>query len=187
MTFDLTGQMLIATPAMGDPRFLRAVVHVCAHTAEGTMGLVVNRPLPKPSLAEVLAQLGLSLEAGAGDPPVMAGGPVEQGQGFVLHSDEFGAGDLSQVLPGGLALTASTEILREIARGRGPRSWFLALGYSGWGGGQLEQEIAANAWLTCPADPSLIFDPAPGPHQWEAALRSIGVDPRTLSAVSGRA
>jgi putative transcriptional regulator len=186
MTFDLTGQMLIATPALGDPRFQRSLILLCAHSAQGAMGLVVNRPMRQPTLAEVMAQLDLTQE-GLPERPVMGGGPVEPGQGFVLHSDEFTADALSQPVPGGLALTASTEILRAIATGAGPRAWLLALGYAGWGPGQLEQEIAANAWLTCAADPAIIFAPSPGPDQWEAALRSIGADPRLLSVHSGRA
>ena len=185
MTFDLTGQMLIATPAMGDPRFQRTVILICAHAADGAMGLVVNRPMRQPSLAEVMAQVKLTLAPDFPARPVMAGGPVEPGQGFVLHSDEFAAPSLSQILPGGLALTASTEILRAIAEGRGPGAWLLALGYAGWGAGQLEAEIAANAWLTCPGDAGIVFD-ARG-DQWEAALRSIGADPRLLSSSAGRA
>ena len=185
MTFDLTGQMLIATPAMGDPRFQRSLILICAHSAEGAMGLVVNRPMRQPSLAEVMAQLKLTLSPDVPARPVMAGGPVEPGQGFVLHSDDFAAPALSQALPGGLALTASTEIMRAIAAGQGPRNWVLALGYAGWAPGQLEAEIAANAWLTCPGDGAIIF--AESGDQWEAALRSIGADPRLLSSSAGRA
>lgn len=186
MTFDLTGQMLIATPAMGDSRFDRSVIFVCVHSADGAFGLVVNRPMTSPSLGEVMEQVRLTPQVALPAVAVRAGGPVAQGQGFVLHSDDFFAAEATQRLPGGLALTASTAVLSAIARGAGPASWFLALGYAGWGPGQLEGEIARNAWLTAPGDAGLLFAP-PGPEQWRAALALIGVDPRGLSATSGTA
>lgn len=186
MGFDLTGQMLIATPAVDDRRFERSVIYICVHSADGAFGLVINRPLPGPDLFEVLEQLNLAPQVALPAVPVRAGGPVEPGQGFVLHGDDFRAGGATQSLPGGLALTASAEVLAAIARGTGPAEWFLALGYSGWGPGQLESEIARNAWLTAPVARDILFAP-PGPDQWRAALALIGVDPRGLSALSGRA
>lgn len=189
MTFDLTGKLLISTPAMGDPRFAHSVIYLCAHGAEGAFGLVLNRPLKRLRLAEVLTQLSIPGDRMNAAAPVLAGGPVETQRGFVLHSGEGVQGDEpgGQKLPGGLVLSASTEVLRAIAAGRGPRQWVLMLGYAGWGPGQLEDEIGQNAWLTCAAPHALIFDPQPGDHQWSDALRSMGVDPVSLSAVAGRA
>lgn len=187
MDFDLTGKMLISTPAMGDPRFERSLIYLCAHSADGAFGLVVNRPVPNLRVGEVLDQL--SLEAGglAADRPVLLGGPVEPARGFVLHRNEPADTGPSQPLPGGLALSASIEMLSAIGKGSGPSAWVLALGYAGWGPGQLEGELVQNAWLTCDAREELIFVERPGEEQWHAALRSIGVDPRTLSATAGRA
>lgn len=197
MDFDLTGKLLISTPAMGDPRFAHSVILLCAHSVEGAFGLVVNRPIPQLTLGDVLAQLDIAPGKGRADHPVLAGGPVETARGFVLHDDQgpVAKGDgnqgdgaeASQNLPGGMVLTASTGILNAIAHGQGPRQWLLALGYAGWGPGQLEDEIGQNAWLTCDASADLVFAAAPGEGQWRAALQSIGVDPLSLSAVAGRA
>ncbi|MCB1397456.1 MAG: YqgE/AlgH family protein [Rhodobacter sp.] len=186
MDFDLTGKLLISTPAMGDPRFAHSVIFLCAHSNEGAFGLVLNRPVPKLTIAAVLDQIGIEAGEPIGRTAVLSGGPVETQRGFVLHGG--GADDPSgQDLPGGLVLSASTEILRAIAKGEGPQDWLLALGYSGWGPGQLEGEIGQNAWLTCDPPPGLVFDPHPGEHQWRAALKSMGIDPLSLSSVAGRA
>ena len=188
MDFDLTGKMLISTPAMGDPRFAHSVILLCAHSPKGAFGLVLNRPIPQLRLAEILRQLDIApTDHRIADRPVLAGGPVETARGFVLHSDDVPGGEGSQPLEGGRVLTASTDILAGIARGVAPRRWLLALGYAGWGGGQLEEEIAANAWLTCDAQDDLIFAEATAEAQWQAALQSIGIDPLRLSAVAGRA
>lgn len=186
MSFDLTGSLLISTPAMGDPRFARSVTYLCAHGPDGAFGLVLNRPLPRLRLQKVLDQLGIPLGEAPGTAPVLAGGPVETQRGFVLHTGLAGHDD-GQALPGGLVLSASLDILRAVARGEGPARWLLALGYAGWGPGQLEAEIAQNAWLTSAASEALIFDPIPGEHQWNDALRAMGIDPLSLSAVAGRA
>ncbi|MCC6000915.1 MAG: YqgE/AlgH family protein [Pararhodobacter sp.] len=188
MQFDLTGKLLISTPAMGDPRFAHSVILLCAHSPKGAFGLVLNRPIPHLRMAEILRQLDLPETVGAcADRPVMAGGPVETTRGFVLHSDDVPGGEGSQALGGGRVLTASTDILAGIAQGQGPQRWLLALGYSGWGSGQLEQEIAENAWLTCDACDDLIFAETAPESQWEGALKSIGINPVQLSAVAGRA
>jgi putative transcriptional regulator len=187
MDFDLTGKMLISTPAMGDPRFERSLIYLCAHSTEGAFGLVVNRPVPNLRVREVLDQLSIDAAGLIEDRPVLLGGPVEPARGFVLHRADIEDAGPSQPLPGGLAMSASTEVLMAIGEGRGPSAWVLALGYAGWGGGQLEGELAQNAWLTCDGQEDLIFVDQPGEEQWHAALRSIGVDSRTLSAVSGRA
>lgn len=186
MSFDLTGSLLISTPAMGDPRFARSVTYLCAHGRDGAFGLVLNRPLPRLRLAQVLDQVGIPLGEAPKAAPVLAGGPVETQRGFVLHSGLESQGE-GQVLPGGLVLSASLDVLRAVARGEGPDRWLLALGYAGWGPGQLEAEIGQNAWLTSAASEALIFDPAPGEHQWNDALRAMGIDPLSLSAVAGRA
>ncbi len=187
MTFDLTGTLLISTPAMGDRRFSHAVIYLCAHGSDGAFGLVLNRPLPHLTLGDVLEQIGIDDAGGLGNLPVLSGGPVETQRGFVLHAAGSPEDASAQALPGGLMLSASTEILRAIARGTGPQQWLLALGYSGWGPGQLEAEIAQNAWLTTAAPRELIFDADPGEHQWNGALKSMGIDPVSLSSVAGRA
>lgn len=187
MGFDLTGSFLIATPAMGDPRFQYALVYLCAHGPDGAFGLVVNRAIPRLRLAQVLEQVGIepgTAPAAVREARVVAGGPVEGQRGFVLHS---GADPTGQALPGGLVLSASLDMLRGLARGQGPDRWLMALGYAGWGAGQLEGELADNAWLTSEAAPELIFDPAPGEHQWRAALKAMGIEPLSLSATAGRA
>lgn len=186
-TFDLTGMLLISTPAMGDPRFSHGVVYLCAHSPEGAFGLVLNRPIAGLEMASVLQQLDIPVTGAVAGKPVLAGGPVETERGFVL----FRSGDTdvpdSERLADGLSLTSSPAILAAIARGEGPSDWFLALGYAGWGPGQLEAEIARNGWLTCDADDALIFADAPGVSVWHAALMSMGIDPSNLSAVAGRA
>lgn len=187
MSLKLTGSLLISTPAIGDPRFARSVIYLCAHSDEGTFGLVVNRPIPMLRLAQVLEQLGLAPAGAAPDAPVLGGGPVETQRGFVLHRDDWPGHPADPALPGGLALSASTEVLAAIAQGDGPSEWLLALGYAGWGPGQLEGEIAQNAWLTRPADPALVFAAERGDALWIRALRGMGVDPASLSARAGRA
>jgi len=191
MTLNLTASLLLSTPSIGDPRFQRSVVFLCAHSAEGAFGLVLNRPIPGLRLGMVLEQIGI--EIGPDAPariraaPVLGGGPVEAQRGFVLHRDDGGGGPAAQALPGGLALSASTEVLGAIARGQGPSDWLLALGYAGWAAGQLEAELAQNAWLTRDADADLVFSADRGEGLWLTALRGMGIDPLGLSAQSGRA
>ena len=193
MTFDLTGKLLISTPAMGDPRFAHSVIYLCAHSGDGAFGLIINRSVRDLQLADVLDQLGISASGNVPAAPVLLGGPVEAARGFVLYrsncpEEPEGPDDPSrQPLADGLELTVSPKILAEIARGEGPSDWLLALGYSGWGPGQLETEIARNAWLTCDATNALIFDPERGEALWRKALHSMGVNPRSLSAVAGNA
>lgn len=193
MSFDLTGKLLISTPSMADPRFSHSVIYLCAHSEEGAFGLILNRPLTHLTLGDVFEQIGIGDEALPGErpelaaTPVLSGGPVETQRGFVLHGPCDTEDSHAQALPDGLSLSASTEVLKAIAKGEGPRDWLLALGYSGWGPGQLEAELAQNAWLTASAPQALIFDRKPGGHQWNEALKSMGVDPLSLSPVSGRA
>lgn len=181
----LSGQLLIAMPSMSDPRFARTVICICAHTADGAMGLVLNRPIVRPSFAELLAQLDIKPDPPIRIAPMCAGGPVDAGRGFMLHTTDW-TGDGSLAVSESLALTASLDVLRVIASGAGPRACLLALGYAGWGPGQLEQEIQANAWLSVESDDTLIFD-----HdydtKWRRALGRLKVDPLLLSDTAGHA
>jgi putative transcriptional regulator len=182
----LDGQLLIAMPGMGDLRFERSVIFLCAHSGEGAMGLIVNKPAPELSLADLLAQLKIPATIDLKRAPVHFGGPVEHGRGFVLHSGEYKVEQSSMRVSPEFAMTATIDILQDIARGEGPNRALLALGYAGWGPGQLEGEIQANGWLTAPADAELIFG-LNDSDKWGAALRSISIDPRLLSAEGGRA
>ncbi len=181
----LTGQVLIAMPQMGDPRFAHSVIYVCAHTNEGAMGIVVNSPLESPSFSDLLKQLKVDPVPPARSIRLCRGGPVENARGFVLHTADW-TGDGSLRVDEGLALTASLDILKAIATGGGPQQGLLALGYAGWGPGQLDHEIQQNAWLSAPADLSLIFD---GEHEtkWRRALGKLKIDPLLLSDVAGHA
>lgn len=183
---DLTGKLLIAMPGMGDPRFERSVVFMCSHGDDGGMGLIVNKPADDVRLQDLFEQL--DIEDGAKNPDrlVHYGGPVEGSRGFVLHSDEYESKLYSMTAPGGFAMTATLDILEDIAADRGPERALMMLGYAGWGPGQLEQEIAMNGWLIAEACFELVFD-LPDDRKWGAALRSIGVEPLSLSASAGRA
>lgn len=185
-TLDLAGQILIAMPGMADPRFDRSVILVCAHSPEGSMGLIVNKPLEDLSFSGLLEHLKIPLAPEGRDIRVHLGGPVERGRGFVLHSPDWEPGPATLAVPGGFGMTATLDILQALAQGRGPGKALLALGYSGWGPGQLEAEIARNDWLTCAAPEGLVFAPDDG-GKWSAALRGMGIDPLTLSAAAGRA
>jgi putative transcriptional regulator len=183
---DLSGKALIAMPGMGDPRFERSVVLLCAHSADGTLGLIVNKPIPDLSFPALLDQVGIAHGAAVRPVPVQYGGPVEPGRGFVLHGDDWRVDGGTMAVPGGLAMTATQDVLTALAAGRGPARALLALGYSGWGPGQLESEILRNDWLTVEIGPDLIFAADQG-GKWAAALARLGVDPLTLSATAGRA
>lgn len=183
---DLTGQCLIAMPGMGDPRFEHSLVYLCAHSDEGAMGLIVNKPNAELTLSELLEQLELAETEAAQSCPIHFGGPVETGRGFVLHDAGYRSPMATLEVSDDLRMTATLDVLEEISAGRGPARYLVMLGYSGWGPGQLEGEIAQNGWLTCPADPELLFG-TPDAHKWEAALERIGVPPLALSAEAGRA
>lgn len=183
---DLTGQLLVAMPGMSDPRFERAVIYMCAHSGDGAMGLIVNKPAVDVRFADLLKQLDIPDPEPGRDIRVLFGGPVEHGRGFVLHSNDYNGNESTLDVDGTVGMTATLDILEDIARGRGPRSSVLALGYSGWGPGQIEGEIAANGWLTCPATTDLIFGEDDS-DKWVSAIRSLGIDPLLLSAVGGRA
>ncbi len=184
---DLTGKLLIAMPGIGDPRFEHSVVYLCAFSDEGTMGLIINKPTPDLSLFDLVEQLEITSEIEESKAiPIHFGGPVEHGRGFVLHSGDYVSAISTLAVADGFSLTATLDILEDIAQGRGPAKAILALGYAGWGPGQLESEILANGWLTCDADDTLVFD-TPDSRKWETALGRLGIDPLTLSASAGRA
>jgi len=180
----LAGQLLIAMPQMQDQRFARSVIYVCAHGNEGAMGIVVNKLVDNPpvKMSELLAKLGIEAAGLRGDGRVHFGGPVESGLGFVLHSADY-TEQGTLVVGDNMALTATLDILRAIGRGEGPKKRLLALGYSGWGPGQLDSEIQANGWLHVAADEGLVFD-RDLKDKWRQALAKIGVN---LSALSGDA
>ena len=189
----LDGQMLIAMPAMGDERFSRSLIYVCAHSSEGAMGIVVNQPAENIKFPDLLVQLDvipaaelIQLPRKAGTVKVLKGGPVETGRGFVLHSADFFIENSTLPIDNGICLTATLDILKAIAHGTGPQSAVLALGYAGWAPGQLENEITENGWLNCDADSELIFG-TDADRKYEAAMRKIGIDLGKLSSEAGHA
>jgi len=181
----VTGKLLIAMPGMRDPRFARSVVYMCAHSLEGAMGLVINRALESLTFSDLLEQLGIQSQIVHHGINVHFGGPVDTGRGFVLHSPDYRQ-DGTAIMADGVALTATIDILRAIASGEGPRRHLLALGYAGWGPGQLDDEIRANGWLHVAADEDLVFGPELE-SKWERAIAKIGIDPRMLSDLAGHA
>lgn len=184
----LTGHALIAMPSLSGSVFARSVIYLCAHTAEGAMGLMLNQPLASPSFEGLLKTLGVEPTPPARSIRLHSGGPVENGRGFVLHTADWTAQG-SLAVDGRLALTASLDILKAIAEGGGPAQGLLALGYSGWGPGQLDREMHENAWLSVPMgeqDFGLIFD-SDHASKWQRALGKLGVDPVLLSGTAGRA
>jgi putative transcriptional regulator len=181
----LQDHFLIAMPAMADPHFTETVTYICKHDAEGAFGIVVNRP-SELSLAELLSQLSIDLEnRSLADRPVFLGGPVEPQRGFVLHRSEQPF-DGTLTMPSDIKVTVSTDVLAAIGGGTGPEPFVVALGYAGWGAGQLEAELRGNTWLTVPADPSIIFD-IPSEQRWTAALGMPGVDIRHITDFAGHA
>lgn len=183
---DLGGQMLIAMPGMGDPRFSHSVILICAHSDEGAMGLIINKPVPDLSFDRLIDQLSIPKGELGREIRVHQGGPVERSRGFVLHSRDWQAGKATMQIAGQYGMTATLDILEALAQGAGPVSALLALGYAGWGPGQLEAEIGRNDWLTAEASSDLIFSPDDG-GKWAGALRGMGIDPVLLSSVAGRA
>ena len=189
----LDGQMLVAMPSMNDERFARAVIYVCAHSTEGAMGIIVNQAVADVDFPDLLVQLNvipdtdrIELPQRAEAVKVLKGGPVETGRGFVLHSADYFIENSTLPIDEGICLTATLEILKAIARGEGPVSAILALGYAGWAPGQLEQEIQDNGWLHCDADSDLIFG-TDIDAKYDRALRNIGIDPGMLSSEAGHA
>ena len=183
----LAGRLLVAMPGIDDPRFERAVIFLCAHDAQHAMGLAVNRPVEGLTVPRLLAKLGVKAPSGAPDDLVLMGGPVETERGFVLHTDDYACPPSSVTVGGGVALTATREVLMALAgRDPHPRRAVMALGYAGWEPGQLEREIRQNIWLTCEAVEGLLFDDD-HEHKWSRSLAKIGVAAEHLSAQAGRA
>jgi putative transcriptional regulator len=189
----LDGQMLIAMPSMGDDRFARSVIYVCAHSTEGAMGIIVNQPAAHISFSDLLVQLDvipaadlIQLPGAVDGVKVLKGGPVDTQRGFVLHSSDFFIENSTLPIDEGVCLTATLDILKAIARGNGPQSAILALGYAGWAPGQLENEIQHNGWLHCSADAELIFGPDTS-GKYDKALKKIGIDLGMLSSEAGHA
>jgi putative transcriptional regulator len=189
----LDGQMLIAMPSIGDPRFERSLIYLCAHSDNGAMGIIVNKRSPMISFADLLDRLEvipdserIKLPRDVSSLQVQFGGPVEPARGFVLHTSDYFSAETTLPIDERVALTATLDILRAIAGGQGPRRVLLALGYAGWGPGQLESEINHNGWLHCSADEDLLFD-RDLDGKYTSALAKIGVDPSMLSAEAGHA
>lgn len=183
---NLSGKLLIAMPGMGDPRFDHSVVFLCAHSEDGAMGLIVNKPARDLSFEKLADQLGIERTGRAREIRVHFGGPVEHSRGFVLHSGDYAGSGSTLKVDERFGMTATVDILEAIAAGRGPQASLLALGYAGWGPGQLEDEILKNGWLTCDAPPDLVFSDR-NDEKWTRALGTLGVDPLTLSSAAGRA
>jgi putative transcriptional regulator len=184
---DLTNQFLIAMPGMTDDNFAGSVVYLCEHSEKGALGLMINKPTDI-SLKNLFEKVDLSLDRDdMADEPVYFGGPVQTERGFVLH-EVHGSGAYSSTLlvPGGLGMTTSKDVLEALSQGAGPRKVLVTLGYSGWGAGQLEAEIARNGWLNVAADPQIIFD-TPVEQRYARALALLGIDPRMLSGEAGHA
>ncbi len=182
----LAGKLLVAMPGMGDPRFQKSVIYLCAHSPDGAMGIIVNKPMPDLTLGQLLEQLDIPRPPVSEEIRVQMGGPVEPGRGFVLHTSEYTTQGGTMRIGADYALTATRDILVDIARGAGPRRSMFALGYAGWAPGQLEGELAANGWLLAEADDELLFGADHG-AKWEKAIRSLGIDPRLLATEGGMA
>lgn len=180
----LTGQLLLAMPGIGDPRFEKAVIAVCMHDERGALGIGVGRLAPQLSFHALLEQFDIA-PGDAPDNPVHLGGPVDPQRGFVLHSLDWGGQDTMEV-DGRFALTNTIDVLRAVAEGKGPRRWLAALGYAGWGEGQLDEEMTRHGWFTVQATEALLFE-TPVERRWSAAFQSAGIDPRLLSASAGQA
>lgn len=182
----MSGQLLLALPGIGDPRFERAVVAMCLHDSAGALGVAIHQPHPRMTLGRVLAEMGLEAQdSRIAAAPVFIGGPVEPGRGFVLHSADYGSGGTIHV-GDHWAMTGTRDILEALAQGRGPAHWLVALGYAGWAAGQLEGELGQHGWMTAPATEALLYDTAPE-QRWASAYAALGIDVSHLSAQPGHA
>jgi putative transcriptional regulator len=182
----LEGKLLIALPGMSDPRFEKTVIFVCAHSLDGAMGLIINKPVQGLGFQQMITRLGLRITADTPDFPVLYGGPVETGRGFVLHSGDYESPDSTMPVSEDISLTGTLDILRAMAEARGPQKAIFALGYAGWGPGQIEDEIRLNGWIHCDADAAILFDAGLG-DKWSGAIRKLGIDVSSLSIHAGRA
>ncbi|HEY3636754.1 MAG TPA: YqgE/AlgH family protein [Rhizomicrobium sp.] len=182
----LEGKLLIAMPGMADPHFEKSVIFMCAHSSEGAMGIMINKPVSGLSFHDLMAKLDLSVKGNTPNFPILYGGPVETGRGFVLHSGDYESLEATLPVSEDVSLTATLDILRAMADGRGPEHAIFALGYAGWTAGQIEDEIRRNGWIHCDCDPSLLFEGEPD-AKWSAALRKLGIDVSGLSLHAGHA
>jgi putative transcriptional regulator len=182
----LEGKLLIAMPGMADPHFEKSVIFMCAHSAEGAMGIIINKPVAGLSFHDLISKLELKVTPNTPNFPILYGGPVETGRGFVLHSGDYEGSEATLPVSEDVSLTATLDILRAMADGRGPHHTIFALGYAGWQAGQIEDEIRRNGWIHCDSDPELLFDEELD-AKWATALRKLGIDASGLSAHTGHA
>lgn len=185
----LVGQFLLSMPGIGDPRFERAVIAMCIHDDDGALGLIVNKPMETLSVRDLMVQLDIDPGRTPADAPVMFGGPVEPGRGFVLHTPDYaGQGTIQVGSLGGVrwGLTSTVDVLRNIAAGRGPARWMASLGYTGWGAGQLDQELTRHGWHSLDGDDDIIFAVS-SERRWPRAFATLGIDVGHLSASAGTA
>ncbi len=182
---NLTGKLLISMPSLEDERFHKTVIYICAHSSEGTMGIIINKKIDYDLYPDLLEQLGIDKPLGGKKLYIRYGGPVETGRGFVLHSDEVIQKETLSIGKG-VALTSTAEFFEDLSKGKGPENSIFALGYAGWGAGQIEKEILANSWMTLSADSKFLFDEEVS-SKWYKAYNLLGIDPNKLSQFSGRA
>lgn len=182
----LEGKLLIAMPGMSDPHFEKSVIFMCAHSAEGAMGIIINKPVTGLSFHDLMQKLDLSVTASTPNFPILYGGPVETGRGFVLHSGDYESSEATLPVSEDVSLTATLDILRAMAEGRGPEHAIFALGYAGWSPGQIEDEIRRNGWIHCDADTEILFEIGLD-TKWAIALRKLGIEASGLSAHAGHA
>ena len=182
----LEGKLLIAMPGMADPHFEKSVIYMCAHSADGAMGIIINKPVTGLSFHDLMQKLDLAVGPGTPNFPILYGGPVETGRGFVLHSGDYESSEATLPVSEDVSLTATLDILRAMADGRGPEHAIFALGYAGWQPGQVEDEIRRNGWIHCDADSTILFDGGLD-AKWATALRKLGIDASGLSAHAGHA
>ena len=182
---NLTGKLLISMPSLEDERFYKTVIYICAHSSEGTMGIIINKKIDYDLYPDLLEQLGIDKPLSGKKLYIRYGGPVETGRGFVLHSDEVIQKETLSIGKG-VALTSNVEFFEDLSKGKGPENSIFALGYAGWGAGQIEKEILANSWMTLSADSKFLFDDEVS-NKWSKAYNLLGIDPNKLSQFSGRA
>ena len=182
---DLTGQIIVSMPSLQDPRFSKTVIYICAHSSEGSMGIIINKRIDYDLYPNLLEQLGIDNPIENKKLFILYGGPIESSRGFILHSDEIVRKE-SLNIDKGIALTSTSEFFDDLAKGNGPKNSILALGYAGWGPGQLEDEILQNSWMNLSVEASFLFDDAIS-NKWNRAYKLLGIDPKQLSIFSGNA
>ena len=182
---NLTGQIIVSMPSLEDERFYKAVIYICAHSSEGSMGIIINKKIDYDLYPDLLQQLGIDKPLNNKKLFIRYGGPVESGRGFVLHSDDMVRKETLNI-DKGVALTSTAEFFDDLSKGKGPKNCILALGYAGWQPGQLESEIMRNSWMSLSVDNSFLFDDEVS-RKWSQAYKLMGFDPNSLSFESGQA